>query len=142
MTKVSHGPACIIARSTETNNIVGIRTGQIESKAYRDGRGRKCLRILRRKLQDSSWLAKLPKCFRVSPLIVFFANMSKLCKDIHYDEELMFEQCGNVEMVYHCWVLSVGVEAQGKGLGTELIKRGYKLAKKVNSVLGNGHEYS
>merc|ERR1719510_814785 len=32
-------------------------------------------------------------------------------------------------MIYFCMVLSVGSTERGKGLGTELIKRGYKLAK-------------
>ena len=36
--------------------------------------------------------------------------------------------------VYMCMILSVGEEARGKGLGTELIKRGYEVAKKVTNI--------
>ena len=35
--------------------------------------------------------------------------------------------------VYMCMILSVGEEARGKGLGTELIKRGYEVAEKVSN---------
>ena len=126
---IINGPSCIIARSTETDNIVGIRTGHIVSRADKQ-----------KKMPNFAWIARLPKFFRVHPLLVFGANSLIMMNDVHYGagKDLMFKQCEDAEMIYHCFVLSVGAEAQGKGLGTELIKRGYTLAKKVNSVINKG----
>ena len=46
----------------------------------------------------------------------------------------MFQDLEDANMIYLAMLLSVGSEARGKGLGTELMRRGYEIAKKVCSV--------
>ena len=45
----------------------------------------------------------------------------------------MFQDLPNANFIYYCTLLSVGSEAQGKGIGTELFRRGYELAKQVST---------
>ena len=51
---------------------------------------------------------------------------------LHYGKQQMFDDLKDAKMIYYCMALSVGSEARGKGLGSELIKRGYKIAKDVS----------
>ena len=51
-----------------------------------------------------------------------------------YGHQYMFQDLEDANMIYLAQLLSVGSEARGKGLGTELMRRGYKIAKEVNSL--------
>ena len=44
----------------------------------------------------------------------------------------MFQDLEDANMIYLAILLSVGREARGKGLGTELMRRGYEIAKQVS----------
>ena len=46
----------------------------------------------------------------------------------------MFQDLDNANKIYLGVLISVGRAARGKGLGTELMKRGYELAKGVSIV--------
>ena len=54
---------------------------------------------------------------------------------LKYGKEHIFSELEDAKKVYYCMILSVGSEARGKGLGTELIKRGYEIAKQVTLFL-------
>ena len=74
---------------------------------------------------------KLPKFFRFPPVMINMINVGLMLEEIRYGHHMAFEELEDAQMIYFCMVLSVGSTERGKGLGTELIKRGYNLAKKV-----------
>ena len=63
--------------------------------------------------------------------MIFWANVGPLFEELRYGNQYAFMDLEDANTVYMCMILSVGEEARGKGLGTELIKRGYEVAKKV-----------
>lgn len=52
-------------------------------------------------------------------------------EELRFGNQYVFQDLDDANMVYMAILLSVGREARGKGLGTELMKRGYQVAKKV-----------
>ena len=122
VTKTVHGPSCIVARNTTSNNIVGIRTGQIYSRKEK------------KKDPSLSWLSGLPKWLRIPPLVIYLANADILMAELHYDKYKIWDELGDASMIYFCYILCVGGDERGKGLGAELIKRGYDIAKKVSQI--------
>ena len=53
-------------------------------------------------------------------------------EELRFGNQYVFQDLDDANMVYMAILLSVGREARGKGLGTELmIFRGYQVAKKV-----------
>ena len=54
--------------------------------------------------------------------------------NMRFGKEFLFDELEDANMVYYCMILCVGDEARGKGIGTELIRRGYNIAKKVNQI--------
>jgi len=120
VTKVLHTPACIIARSTITNNIVGVRIGEIVS---RDD--------TLKKEPTFSWIAKLPTFLKLPHIMTWASNIGTFFENLPYGKQYMFDELEEGKVIYYCMILSVGSEARGKGLGTEMIKRGYSLAKKA-----------
>ena len=79
------------------------------------------------------WLAKLPKFLKIPHSLIFWANVGPLFEELRYGNQYAFMDLEDANTVYMCMILSVGEEARGKGLGTELIKRGYEVAKKVSN---------
>ena len=120
MTLYDHAPACIIARSTETGNLVGFRVGKILSRKDRV-----------KKFPSLDWAAKLPKFLNLPHWMVFDGNLGPLLAKMRIGHEYMFVDLEDADMIYMCLFLCVGKEARGKGIGTELIRRGYDIAKKV-----------
>ena len=120
MTKVVHSPGCVIAKSTVTGNIVGSRIGKIVSKNDRIENER------------ADWFAKLPRFLNIPHVLVFMGNIGPLFEKLRFGHAYMFQDLPNANKIYYCTLLSVGSEAQGKGVGTELFRRGYELAKQVS----------
>ena len=119
MTKIKHGPGCIIARSTESGNIVGARIGKVISKDD--------------PVQNErvDWMAKAPKWLNIPYSMVYWGNLGPIMEKLRFGHAYMFKDLTDAKMIYYCTLLSVGSDAQGKGLGTELFRRGYELAKQV-----------
>ena len=122
MKKVLHSPGCLIARSTETGNIVGARIGKIVSKDD----------PVQNERMD--WAVNLPKYLSPPYAFVFWGNCGPIFEKMGYGHAYMFKQLPDAKMIYYCILLSVSSEAQGKGLGTELFRRGYELAKQVKNM--------
>ena len=77
------------------------------------------------------WMANLPLCLPIPHCLTFSSNLGPLFEKLRFGHEYMFQDLENANMIYLCLLLSVGREARGKGLGTELMKRSYELAKQV-----------
>ena len=109
-----------------TGNIVGVRCGKIISRKDK----------VKNKRFD--WAAKLPKCLNVPHPWVFFSNTGPLFEKLRFGHEYMFQDLEDANMIYLCILLSVGSEAREKGLGTELFRRGYQIAKEVSYTSYSG----
>ena len=122
MTKIKHVPGCIIARSTASGNIVGARIGKVVSKDD--------------PVQNEriDWVANLPKWLHMPHSMVYWGNLGPLFEKMRFGHSYMFKDLPDAKMIYYCTLLSVGGEAQGKGLGTELFRRGYELDKQVKTI--------
>ena len=123
VTKFHHSPGCIIARSTVTGYIVGVKIGRIVSRKDKI-----------KKEDRFDWIAKLPKFLNLPHFLVYFSNLGPTMESLRLGPEYMFQDLEDANMIYYSQVLSVGSEARGKGLGTELMRRGYKIAKEVSPV--------
>ena len=113
-------PCSIIGRSTENNCIVGCRIGAIYSKQD-DLPSVACV---------SNWLGELPLFLEVPRKFIDFVNQQSLFADLHYSKQDAFNELiesGN--LIYFAECLVVSSTTRGIGLGAELLKRGYKLAK-------------
>ena len=66
--------------------------------------------------------------------MVYFSNLGPSLETLRFGHQYMFQDLEDANMIYLAMLLSVGSEARGKGLGTELMRRGYEIAKKVSSV--------
>ena len=100
---------------------MGVRIGQI---VFRDDK--------LKKEPMFAWIAKLPKFLNLPHILTFSSNMGTFLENLPYGKQCMFDELEDAKVIYYCMPLSVGSEARGKGLGTELIKRGYSLAKQVS----------
>ena len=78
------------------------------------------------------WMAKLPRFLNTPHVLVFWGNIGPIFEKLRFGHAYMFEDLPNANFIYYCTLLSVGSEAQGKGIGTELFRRGYELAKQVS----------
>lgn len=117
--KYKHSPGCIIAKSTITGNIVGARLGKI---VHRNDPV---------KNERFDWMANLPLCFPIPHCLTFSSNLGPLFERLRFGHQYMFQDLESANRIYQCLILSVGREARGKGLGTELMKRSYEIAKQV-----------
>ena len=120
VTKYKHSPGCIVAKSTISGNIVGARLGTVVSRNDPV------------KNERFDWMANLPLCLPVPHCLTFSSNLGPLFEKLRFGPQYMFEDLENANTIYKCLILSVGREARGKGLGTELMKRSYELAKQVS----------
>lgn len=123
VTKYKHSPGCIVAKSTTTGNIVGARLGTVVCRNDPV------------KNERIDWVANLPLWFPVPHYLTFASNVGPLFEKLRFGPPYMFEDLENANTIYRCLMLSVGREARGKGLGTELMKRSYELAKQVSLSL-------
>ena len=80
------------------------------------------------------WVAKLPTFLHLPHFMVYFSNLGPHLEYLRFGHQYVFQDLEDANMIYLGMVLSVSSEARGKGLGTELMRRGYKLAKEVNCV--------
>ena len=120
VTKFAHSPGCLIARSTVTGNLIGAKLGRIVSrkdKVKKDPR--------------FDWVAKLPTFLHLPHFLVYFANLGPHFERLRFGHQYMFQDLEDANMIYLAILLSVSSEARGKGLGTELMRRGYEIAKQV-----------
>ena len=60
-----------------------------------------------------------------------FADLGDDILELRFGHQYMFQDLESANRIYQCLILSVGREARGKGLGTELMKRSYEIAKQV-----------
>ena len=113
-------PACLVARSNETGEIVGTRFGEIRERSESLSMGDPNFR----------WLGNLPKFIPVPRIIVKVANFQYLMDKIPYSYKDAFKELDG-QFIYCCHHVCVGRKARRKGLGMELIKRGHKLAERA-----------
>ena len=106
-----------------TGSLVGVKIGRILSRKDKI-----------KKEPTFDWIAKLPKFLNLPHHLVYFSNLGPVIESLRLGPEYMFQDLEDANMIYEAQVLSVASEARGKGLGTELMRRGYKIAKEVNSV--------
>ena len=104
-----------------SGNLVGLRVGKIVSRKDKV-----------KPFPRADWVAKLPTFLNIPHWLVYMGNMGHFMQKLRIGPEYIFLDLEDADMVYECMCLSVGKEARGKGLGTELIRRGYEIAKKVN----------
>ena len=124
MEKHIHSPGCIIARNSMTGKIIGCRMGRIVSRTDKI------------KNERFDWVANLPMCFNVPHYLTFFSNTGPLFEKLRYGHQYMFKDLESANIIYLAILLSVGRAARGKGLGTELMRRGYEIAKGVSKIYG------
>ena len=127
ITKVEITPACIIARSTEDDCIVGVRMGEIVSRKN----------VKDEPLPPIMWIGNLPSFIPIPKKLIDMTNVIQHFNDLKYSKCNAFDDLKDTDMIYFAANVCVSSKARGLGLGTELIKRGYEIAKKA----GCGYTY-
>ena len=127
ITKVEITPACIVARSTIDDSLVGVRMGEIVSRKN----------VKDEPLPPIMWIGNLPSFIPVPKKLIDMTNLLQHWLDLKYSKCNAFEELKDTDMIYFAANVCVSSKARGLGLGTELVKRGYEIAK--NS--GCGYTY-
>ena len=127
ITKVEITPACIVARSTEDDYIVGVRMGEIVSRKN----------VKDEPLPPIMWIGNLPSFIPIPKKLIDMTNVIQHFNDLKYSKCNAFEDLKDTDMIYFAANVCVSSKARGLGLGTELIKRGYEIAKNA----GCGYTY-
>ena len=120
-------PACIVARSTEDNSIVGCRIGEIVSRKNAKDEA----------LPPIMWLGNLPSFVPIPKKLIDMINLIQYLIDLNYGKVNAFEELKDTDKIYFAANVCVSDKARGLGLGTELVKRGYDIAKNA----GCGYTY-
>jgi len=120
-------PASIIARSTADNSIVGCRIGEM--------RNRKTVKDV--SLPPVMWIASLPAFLPIPKKITDLPNLVQHIMDLNYGKVEAFDELSDTDRIYFAALVCVSKKARGAGLGTELIQRGYDMARKA----GCGYTY-
>jgi N-acetylglutamate synthase-like GNAT family acetyltransferase len=120
-------PACTIARSTVDNSMLGCRLGEIVSR--QNGKDDSIPPIL--------WIQHLPSFFPIPKKLVDTVNAVQLMRDISYSKTHAFKELTDCDKIYFATKVCVSPKARGCGLGSELVKRGYHIAKQT----GCGYTY-
>ena len=103
-----------------TGNLIGAKLGRIVSKKDKV-----------KKDPRFDWVAKLPAFLHLPHFLVYFGNLGPHVERLRFGHQYMFQDLEDANMIYLAILLSVSSEARGKGLGTELMRRGYEIAKQV-----------
>ena len=127
ITKVEITPACILARSTEDGSIVGVRMGEIVTRKN----------VKDEPLPPIMWIGNLPSFIPIPKKLIDMTNVIQHFIDLSYSKCKAFEELKDTDMIYFAANVCVSGKARGMRLGTELVKRGYELAKKA----GCGYTY-
>ena len=127
ITRVEITPACIVARSTVDDSIVGCRMGEIMSRKN----------VKDEPFPPIMWMGNLPSFIPVPKKLIHLINLLQHFIDIRYSKSIAFEELKDTDMIYFANCVCVSSKARGLGLGTELVKRGYDIAKKA----GCGYTY-
>ena len=122
ITKVEITPACILARSTEDGSIIGCRMGEIVTRKNVKNDPR--LPIM--------WIGNLPSFIPIPKKLIDMTNVLQFFIDLRYSKCKAFDELKDADMIYFAANVCVCRKARGLGLGTELVKRGYELAKTVD----------
>lgn len=120
-------PACIIARSTSDNSIVGCRIGEIISREN----------VKDESLPPIMWIGSLPSFLPIPKKLIDMTNLIQHFIDLSYSKCNAFSELKDTDRIYFAANVCVSDKARGCGLGTELVKRGYDIAKKA----GCGYTY-
>jgi len=118
--RVEFSPACTVARSTIDNSILGCRMGEIVSRE--NG--------IDESIPPIMWIKNLPSFFPLSKKLIDIINLVQLMKDLRYGKQHAFEDLIDTDRIYIATKVCVSAKARGLGLGTELVKRGYDLARR------------
>ena len=112
-------PACIVARSTIDDSILGCRMGEIVNRKQARS---KC---------DQPFTCILPfVSFLPIPLKSnHLMNMKRLFKDLKYSQIDAFRELKDSDKIYFAANVCVSAKSRGLGLGSELVRRGYSIAK-------------
>ena len=120
-------PGCMVARSTIDNSILGCRMGEIVIRGNeRDD-----------KIPPIMWIRNLPSCLPIPKKLIDTLNLVQLMRDLRYGKQYAFEELVDTNMIYIALKVCVSPKARGLGLGSELIRRGYEMAKST----GCGYTY-
>jgi len=120
ITEVEITPSCIVARSTVDNSIVGCRMGEIVSrKNAKDD-----------PLPPIMWIGSLPAFLPIPKKLIDVTNLIQQNIDLNYGKCNAFQELKDADKIYFAANVCVSDKARGFGLGTELVKRGYDIAKK------------
>ena len=124
---VEFSPACTVARSTIDNSILGCRMGEIVSRE----------KGIDESIPPIMWIKNLPSFFPVPKKLIDIINLVQLMKDLKYGKQNAFEDLTDTDRIYIATKVCVSDKARGLGLGTELVKRGYDIAR----INGCGYTY-
>ena len=119
VSNVEIAPASIVARSTLDNSIVGCRIGEIESRRN----------VKRVTLPPILWIGSLPAFLPIPKKLIDMSNVIQHLIDLNYGKNEAFEELKDIDKIYFAANVCVSNKARGCGLGTELVKRGYEIAK-------------
>ena len=121
ITEVEITPSCIVARSTIDNSIVGCRMGEIISR--KNGKDDPLPPIM--------WIGSLPAFIPIPKKLIDMTNLIQHTMDLNYGKVKAFEELKDADKIYFAANVCVSDKARGLGLGTELVRRGYDIAKKA-----------
>ena len=114
-------PCSIIARNLSDNRIVAARIGVIYNKRTDN---------LKESGFVGNWIGELPSFLNIPHKFICAVNAQSLMSDLHFSKLDAFnELTDSGDSIYFACSLSVSAEVRGKGLGAELLRRGYKIAK-------------
>ena len=119
-------PASIVVRSTIDNSILGCRLGEIVERNHEKDKSILPVSIAR----NPPLYIPLPKKF------IDVINIVKQFSDLKYGKTNAFDDLKDAEKIYFATNVCVSSKGRGLGLGSELVRRGYIIAKE------NGCDYT
>ena len=124
ITNIEITPASIIARSTVDNSIVGTRIGEIVSRNNAKDEP----------IPPIMWIGNLPSFVPIPEKLTHLINLVQHIDDLNYGKTAAFQELKDADKIYFAANVCVSDKARGCGLGTELVKRGYEIAKKAGCL--------
>ena len=125
--KAEDVPGCTIARTTTDNKIVGCRMGEVVSRENGNDEN----------IPPIMWIRNFPRCVPIPKKLIDSVNLLHLMKDLNYGKENAFIELRDADKIYFATKVCVSPRARGCGLGSELVKRGYDIARRS----GCGYTY-
>ena len=112
-------PSCVVARSTVDDSILGCRMGKVVSRKEARNKSEPHLSCV------GNLLSYLPIPLKSNHML----NMKRLYKDLKYGQAYAFKELKDANKIYFASNVCVSAKSRGLGLGSELVRRGYTIAK-------------